>query len=88
MALADRDALERESAADGTVGSPTKRKDDQAMADLNTAQDALLQAIEDAAKNPGQFPPAVRGAAIRDLAYAYRAVKGGHQPGGVFVDAK
>lgn len=57
------------------------------MADSKTAAEALYEAIETMAKQvDDNYSGTMASTIIRDLAIAYRAVKGGAQPGNVFIE--
>ena len=56
------------------------------MASFDDARDAVLDAIVGAAKALEQTGPGVRAQGVRELAWAFRAIKGGAQPGASIVD--
>jgi hypothetical protein len=52
------------------------------------AEDAIYEAIVNLANSAKEYGGATEGAMVRDAAIAYRAVRGGQQPGSVVVETK
>lgn len=55
------------------------------MADQDGARTAIFDSIEDAATSLKKFNAQAAAPALRDLAYAWRALVGGTQPGSVVI---
>ena len=58
------------------------------MADISSSKAALYGAISDALDEAKDWPLPARAAALRELAWAWRALTGGQQPGGTVPDTK
>lgn len=56
------------------------------MAGLQEAEAAVLDAIVGLAESAARYGGDTRAAMVRDAAIAYRAIKGGAQPGSVIVE--
>lgn len=56
------------------------------MASLDEARDAVLDAIVELLAGAKDYGGATQGQMVRDAALAYRAVKGGPQPGSSVVE--
>lgn len=57
------------------------------MSELQTAQEAVLKAITDVVKDAEGYGGTTRSAMVRDAAIAWRAMRGGPQPGNVVVES-
>ncbi|QNA93246.1 MULTISPECIES: hypothetical protein [unclassified Microbacterium] len=58
------------------------------MASSQEAQNAILDSVKKLADEAAERGGVAGTTMLRDAAYAYRAVIGGQQPGGIFVDGK
>ena len=74
--------------AAGSLGdNPGSTRRRSVMADMESARNALFDAIESAAGDAAKHSGGTRSAMIRDAAIAWRALVGGQQPGSVVVES-